>query len=588
MGSPLAGALALLTTAAALPPLREDVHLRAALDEMRDHAATARGDGPRTGVAAAPPATWDGFDAFVKSVMDCPATRIPGLAVSVVHKGQVVYKKAYGLRDVERNLSATTSTLWGIGSTTKSFTAATLGVLAEQGRWDLAEFNAPVSDVLPDYKLRDEAASKATLRDLMTHRTGMPRHDHVWLCSGVFGSEDRHRMLQRWRHLPSNQPFRYVSQYNNWGWMTVGLWAAAKAGTTWEQAVRAAVLDPLGMNRTTTSVDEALRSGEYAVPYQPDPVTGENAPLPRDINKIIEVIGPAGSLISSADDMVEYLNLQLGHHGRLSQGTLAWLHRPLQSFPDDTASAIRPVVDGDLSLPDYAAGFWSGVYRGWGLLQHGGDVAGHHAIVWIMPGADIGVVVIINGASSLPLAKIAARATDVVLGLPPLINDTFACPGRARRRPTSTGPTPVGSTGPTSAGGTAAAPVPCAGGHSVFAGNYTHPGYGTVTVTACAGGELGMRWGVVTGRTNATAPLPPTTILGPDTFIFGVTGSPLLQGSLPVQFHRDVHGAVVAAGVTGLEPSVPAIVFTVAGYLPQLPGFPRWDPDAGTTQLLSA
>jgi len=103
--------------------------------------------------------------------------KVPGFAISIVKGGQVMYARGFGLRDVGQGLKVTPQTLFAIGSCSKAFTATDIGILVDEGKiaWD-----KPVRTYLPTFKLDDETATEhMTPRDLLSHRSGLPRHDLV-------------------------------------------------------------------------------------------------------------------------------------------------------------------------------------------------------------------------------------------------------------------------------------------------------------------------------------------------------------------------------------------------------------------------
>jgi CubicO group peptidase (beta-lactamase class C family) len=125
------------------------------------------------------PAALNGLDGFVEQVMK--DWKVPGLAVAVVKDGKVVYAKGFGYRDVRKQLKVTPDTLFAIGSCSKSFTATALAILADEGK---VEWDKPVRDYLPDFRLHDAyATANIRPRDLVTHQSGLPRHDLVWYGS---------------------------------------------------------------------------------------------------------------------------------------------------------------------------------------------------------------------------------------------------------------------------------------------------------------------------------------------------------------------------------------------------------------------
>src|SRR5438067_1522600 len=110
---------------------------------------------------------------------------VPGCAVAVVHEGEVVLAEGFGMRDIDRDLPVTAATLFPIGSSTKTFTAALCATLVRDG---LLEWDRPVRDYLPEFRLHDPAATDGvTFRDLLSHRSGLPRHDLLWYTAGING-----------------------------------------------------------------------------------------------------------------------------------------------------------------------------------------------------------------------------------------------------------------------------------------------------------------------------------------------------------------------------------------------------------------
>jgi CubicO group peptidase (beta-lactamase class C family) len=156
----------------------------------------------------------DGLDEFVTQAMK--DWKVPGLAIAVVQGDKVILLKGYGYRDPEKQLPVTPHTLFAIGSITKSFTVTTLGMEMDEGKVD---WDKPVRDFLPTFKMYTPALTEEmVVRDLITHRSGLPRHDLVWYSSD-FPRED---LLQRLQYLEPSKPLRTNFQYNNLMFMTAG------------------------------------------------------------------------------------------------------------------------------------------------------------------------------------------------------------------------------------------------------------------------------------------------------------------------------------------------------------------------------
>ena len=139
-------------------------------------------------------------DRYVGTVMS--EWKVPGLSIGIIRDGQVILAKGYGFRDVEQRLPVTPRTLMAIGSNTKSFTAVLLSMMADSGKLD---FEKPVRDYLNDFQLYDEYATREmTPRDLLSHVSGLPRHDLLW-----FGrTTTRKEIYNRLKYLEPTTTFR--------------------------------------------------------------------------------------------------------------------------------------------------------------------------------------------------------------------------------------------------------------------------------------------------------------------------------------------------------------------------------------------
>src|ERR1044071_240608 len=266
------------------------------------------------------PASLNGFDGFVEQVMK--DWHVPGIAVAIVKDGRVVYAKGYGFRDVKKGLKVTPDTLFAIGSCSKSFTATSLAILNGEGKfyWD-----KPLRDYMPDFRLYDAyATNQMRPRDLVTHQSGLPRHDLVWYGSPL----SRNELYERLRYLEQNKPLHAKYQYNNLMFMTAGVLIERLSGNSWEDFVRRRILDPIGMKNTNFSVKDAQKTADFSLPY------GETNGEVKEISfRNIDAIGPAGSINSSVNEMTHWLMLQLGkgkYEGKqiIAEKDLAEVHTP--------------------------------------------------------------------------------------------------------------------------------------------------------------------------------------------------------------------------------------------------------------------
>lgn len=334
----------------------------------------------------------------------------PGVAVSVVRDGEVLLAEGFGQRDVEEAKPVTGDTLVPLASMTKSFTAALVGVCVQEG---LLEWDRPVRDWLPWFRLRDPVASElATVRDLLSHRTGLPRHDLMW-----FGdpSLTRRELVERLRHLEPSRPFREVWQYNNLAYVTAGYLAGELLGTTFEDGVRKHLLEPLGMHRTTLSGDEYVADGDRVRPYEQRNGVLKAAAMREGTERLTS---PAGGIISTASDMARWTiaNLRPREDGGplLSRTVLRELHRPaivteslLDAWPE-----IMPV--------GYALGWSVQAYRGHRVVQHGGNIEGISTQMHVLPDDGIAVVALTNVGGIGLRDTVPLMVADILLDLEPL------------------------------------------------------------------------------------------------------------------------------------------------------------------------
>ena len=169
----------------------------------------------------------------------------PGIGVGIVVKDKLVFAKGYGYRDYGNKLPYTPTTTQPIASNSKLFTAVALGMLVEEGklRWD-----EPIKRFVPAIRFyNDELDRSVTIRDMLSHRTGITRHDAIWYKSTF----SRRELWDRLRYLEPAAPIRTTFLYNNLMYTAGGQVIEELSGLTWEQFVRRRIFDPLGMSRST-------------------------------------------------------------------------------------------------------------------------------------------------------------------------------------------------------------------------------------------------------------------------------------------------------------------------------------------------
>jgi len=396
----------------------------------------------------------DGFDAVVERGMK--ELQVPGAAVGAIYDGKVVLARGYGLRDVTNRLPVTPRTLFAIGSVTKSFTATLVTMEVDAGKlaWD-----RPVREYLPWFRLHDPIATELmTPRDLLTHRSGLPRHDFIRMAVPM----PRQELVRRLRYLEPSRTFRETCQYQNLMYVSAGYLAGEVAGSTWEQLVAERIFGPLGMTRSNTSVADSQASDDFAKPYVREGGRVNEVPF-YDYQRF--GVGPNGAVNSSVEDMLKYLQFHMrggkaGDRQLVSPEQMRQLHTPhVVSAPDIT----------------YALGWNVSYYRGRRQISHGGAITGFTAQAAFFPEDGIGIIVLNNlSGSGLP-SLVAATLADRLLGLEPVDHLARARAVLARQARSAEEARKK----------LEAARVPnTKPSHELaaFAGEYTHPAYGPVRV----------------------------------------------------------------------------------------------------------
>lgn len=318
-----------------------------------------------------------------------------GFAVAVVEKNKVVWSKGYGYRDMEKKLPVTPNTQFAIGSCTKAFTSTMIGILNKDGK---VEYDKPVRNYLPDLRFyNDEMNDKITLRDMMSHRTGLPRHDYSWY---LFRTDSRDSLLQRVQYMEPSAGLREKWQYNNFMFFLQGMVAEKITGKSWEENVKERILMPLGMTNTNFSVKDMAANAEGAVGYEV-----RNDSLIRKMDYYdINAMGPAGSINSSVNDMGKWVSAWI-NNGKFDGKELI----PV-GYRSEAISGQMILSGGlpDSELPDiqfsnYGFGWMLSSYRGHYRVEHGGNIDGFSASTCFFPSDSIGIIVLSNqNGSAVP------------------------------------------------------------------------------------------------------------------------------------------------------------------------------------------
>jgi len=372
-------------------------------------ASSPPGSAQQAGAGAAPfPVELDRY--IAKVVAD---GQIPGLAMAVVRNDSVLVAKGYGVRELGKPGLVDEHTIFDIASLAKSFTATAVAILVDRGllRWD-DPVRLHLKDlVLPTPGLTDSA----TVRDFLSHRTGLHAANTMWGRTAV----ERGEVLRRVRYLPVVAPLRQEMIYSNVGYTVAGEAAAAAAGASFEALLRDLIIRPLGLARTTWSYEQAAGMPNLAVSHAT--YAGRQQPVRRETQR--HSTAPAGAVQSSVLDLTRWMRLHLNlgvldGMRLVSDSAMRELQTRQTGIP--TTAAMRAARLVEDSAVGYGMGLQVMDYRGHPLRWHTGNGDGQIAYLALLPRDRLGVVVVVN-TWSVPLIHMALvnRILDTYLGYPP-------------------------------------------------------------------------------------------------------------------------------------------------------------------------
>jgi CubicO group peptidase (beta-lactamase class C family) len=453
--------------------------------------------------------------------------KVPGLAIAIVHNGETALLKAYGQRDVEAGLPVTTDTQFTICSITKTFTATGLALLVDEGRLD---WTRPVRDYVPEFRLHDPIATdRITVRDLLCHHSGLPRHDWVWMPGDVTPKQ----MLAAMRHIEPSRDVRTAWQYSNLGYNAASIVAERTSGQSWEAFTRTRLAEPLGMPMTFTAEDLAAEENA-AAPYS---THGDK----RQRSKHWPIRATAaGAINTSITAIANWMTFLLGEGEYKGVRLLSAARvRELQT-PRVHVSAPEFAEFGH---SHYGLGFGSHTYRGEQVVGHSGGWIGWSTLMRLMPSRKLGVAVFTNSGGAPVHGILINHIFDRLCGHEPA---PWLDRLRDLRRKALTQQEIDEQTQKT-ARKTGAKP-----GHDLadYAGNYDHPAYGRMTVTR---NDDRLHW----AWRGMSAPLSHRHY---DTFDLPQLPFELNPDRLAISFATDRDGNIASLSAQ-LEPMVADIVF---------------------------
>lgn len=347
-----------------------------------------------------------GLDAYVTRVMS--DWGVPGASVAIVRGDSVLVARGYGVRKLGEAARVDAETIFPIGSNSKAFTSAALALLVDEGK---LRWSDPVIDHLPWFRVLDPwITRRLDIGDLLSHRTGLARHDALWYATG----RSTRDVVERLRFVDVERPFRTSWLYNNNLYLTAGQVIEELSGQNWDDFVAARLLRPLGMRHASTTVRGLDQAPNAATPHME--LDGTLVPVAY---RNIDNAGPAGSINASALDMAQWLRFQIDS-GRIGgrrlleprQFTEMW--RGVAVIDDPMFRRLMAPSE----LVEYGLGWFLYLHRDRRVVMHGGNIDGMSALVSFIPSERIGVVVLTNLNQTFAHAGLTRWIFDRLLGAP--------------------------------------------------------------------------------------------------------------------------------------------------------------------------
>jgi CubicO group peptidase (beta-lactamase class C family) len=342
------------------------------------------------------------------------AFEVPGIAVAVVKDGKVVLAKGYGVRKLGEPAPVTARTLFGIASNTKIFTAAALAMLVDEGK---LAWEDRVVDRLPGFQMSDAYVTREMrIRDLLCHRSGLG------LGAGDLMAFPRTDLtpadlLYRLRFVPLATSFRSGYAYDNVLYGVAGAVLERVSGKPWATFIRERFFGPLAMTASRTSITELRPEDEAVAPHAMD-----GARLVAVPHMNMDNNAPAGAIVSSAEDLTKWVQALL-NQGTLPGGKRLYseqqariLWTPLTLMP--AAQPPAAVAETKANFITYAMGEQVQDYRGQLMVWHTGGLQGMASRITLLPGQNLGVIVLTNQESGAAFQAITNTILDHYLNAP--------------------------------------------------------------------------------------------------------------------------------------------------------------------------
>ncbi|PKM80710.1 MAG: hypothetical protein CVU89_12285 [Firmicutes bacterium HGW-Firmicutes-14] len=460
------------------------------------------------------------FERYVKKAMR--EWRVPGMAVSVVKEDRLIYARGFGVKKLGSSSRVNEKTVFQIGSVSKSFTAALVSKLVDEGRFGWKD---RVKDYLPEFRLYDPPATgDFRVEDLMSQRSGLPPHSGRLLPHLGFS---RKYIINNLHLIKPSSSFRSEYSYQNNLFLAAADLVEKQTGKSWEQNLLEKFLIPLNMVSTTATL-KAYRSlpntahGHYYARSGPeDPVTALSKNWPYYY--WVYTIAPAGGINSNVIDISRWVILHL-REGVFDKKRLVSTR--------NIKFLQAPMIDAGLGpwgeTRRYCQGWIRSEYYPYPILWHNGGTSGMKSIVAMVPEAGIGITVLCNLSGVLFPEAISRYWLDLWFGKTP--HDWSGDLLRVQKAETRRLEEPPAPYTP---------PRPL----RYYSGTYYNSLYGLLTVVSHSGSLV-----LVMGRKKIRKKL---ALWGGDTFVLHWPG--VINEGAGVQFYGGRSGIVESVEIEGMN-----------------------------------
>ncbi len=339
---------------------------------------------PPSKLQAQPPSKAQ-IKALVQQALD--HWQVPGAAVAIIHNDKLYYLEGFGVKEKGKLAPVTPDTVFPIASCSKTLTVTLMAMLVDDGKiwWD-----DPVRKHLPWFRLADPLADlNVTLRDLLTHRTGLNKHEPLWYKTQLT-MEERAKRLQ---FLEPTFSFRAHFEYQATAYGTAGLAAAQAAKAPWEDLMQKRVFKPLDM-KTASAVYPGAAAVDLASPHKLTArgvVNLERYPL--------DIPDPAGTVHASARDLSKFLQFILRGGVTPEKKRLVSTDSLIEILSSQMViprKGLAIALNPQTNVLNYTLGWVAQDYRGKWMLLHGGTVDGFRVQLTLVPEAKLAIVMLNN------------------------------------------------------------------------------------------------------------------------------------------------------------------------------------------------